>query len=83
MLVGKTKDRYSIFMVMVECGLRLEEVTKLKITNVRLTQNTLKVLGKGNKERFVSFGKNLQRVFFKYINQERPEPANAKSTVCF
>ncbi len=67
-----------IISVMVECGLRLEEVTKLKLANVRLNQNTLKVLGKGNKERFISFGINMQKMIFKYINQERPEPASAK-----
>lgn len=67
-----------IISVMLECGLRLEEVTKLKIANARLNQNTLKVLGKGNKERFISFGTNMQRMIFKYINQERPESANAK-----
>lgn len=80
--VNNLRDQV-ILMVLIECGIRLEEVTKLMINNVRLNQNTLKVLGKGNKERFVSFGVNLQRIFFKYINQERPEPANAKTESLF
>lgn len=41
-------------------------------------ENTLKVLGKGDKERIVSYGVNLQKIVFKYINQERPEPASKK-----
>lgn len=53
-----------IVMVLIECRLRLEEVTKLKIANVRLNQNTLKILGKGNKERLVSYGMYLQKLFF-------------------
>ncbi|MDT3700186.1 MAG: tyrosine-type recombinase/integrase [Thermincola sp.] len=55
-----------IFLTLLECGLRLEELTKLKLSNVRVKQNILKVLGKGNKERFVSFGVNLNKLFFKY-----------------
>jgi len=67
-----------LLMLLIECGLRLEEITIIKFSNIKPNQNTIKVLGKGNKERIVSFGVNLQKMLFKYINQERPEPANKK-----
>ncbi|NLL06052.1 MAG: tyrosine-type recombinase/integrase, partial [Clostridiaceae bacterium] len=67
-----------IIMVLLECGLRLEEATTLKLQNINIKQNTMKVLGKGNKERIISYGVNVQKMFFKYINQERPEPINKK-----
>ena len=67
-----------IIMVLFECGLRLEEATTLKLQNINIKQNTMKVLGKGNKERVVSYGVNVQKMLFKYINQERSEPANKK-----
>jgi|BioPla2DNA2_1021312.scaffolds.fasta_scaffold13824_1 site-specific recombinase XerD len=80
-LEAKPENHYRdllIIMILLECGLRLEEVTKLKLKNIDLKQNTMKVLGKGDKERIVSYGVNLQRTIFKYINQERPEPANKR-----
>jgi len=68
----------TIVMTFLECGVRLEELTIVKLSNIKLNQNTLKVLGKGNKERIVSYGVNLQKMLYKYINQERPVPANKK-----
>jgi site-specific recombinase XerD len=65
-------------MVLLECGIRLEEDTNLKLQNINIKQNTMKVLGKGNKECVVSYGVNVQKMFFIYMNQERPEPTNKK-----
>jgi site-specific recombinase XerD len=62
-----------LVMMLYECGLRLSEVVGLKLADVKLSGNTMKVLGKGNKERVVAFGANLGRLIFRYINQERPE----------
>lgn len=67
-----------ITLLFLECGLRLDEVTRLKFKSIQLSQNSLTVLGKGQKERVVSFGVNLQRLIYKYINQERPEPFSQK-----
>lgn len=80
-LEAKQENHYRdllILMIFLECGLRLEEVTILKLSNINLKQNTMKVLGKGDKERIVVFGANLQKILFKYINQERHKPANKR-----
>ncbi|TEB13586.1 Tyrosine recombinase XerD [Pelotomaculum sp. FP] len=42
-----------IIRVLYDCGLRVSEVTNLKIADVDTEKNLLKVFGKGHKERFV------------------------------
>jgi len=68
----------AIFSAFIELGARLSEVANLQMSNIRFEQSILKVLGKGNKERFIVFGNNLQKAFMKYIQYERPTPLNAK-----
>ena len=43
----------------------------------------LKVLGKGNKERLIPIGKQVQRVLWRYINHYRPEPAGSNCDFLF
>jgi len=62
-----------IFSTYLETGARLEEIVNLKIDDVRINSGILKVLGKGQKERYIPFGANLQKLFFNYLNLERPE----------
>ena len=45
-----------IIALMLDCGLRQNEVCSLQRIEVNLHTRTLKVNGKGNKERIVSFG---------------------------
>lgn len=42
-----------IVSLMLDCGLRLSEVVKLKVEDINTTNNLIKVDGKGQKERFV------------------------------
>ena len=46
------------------CGLRVSEVTTLKISDLFLEEGFIKITGKGNKQRFVPIGE----VTIKYIN---------------
>ncbi len=43
----------------------------------------LKVLGKGNKERLIPIGRQVQRLMWRHITRYRPEPANAKFDFLF
>ena len=43
----------TIIEVLYSCGLRVSELINLKISDLFLDENLIKVLGKGNKERFV------------------------------
>ena len=50
---GKYKERdYCILTLFLNCGLRLSELVGLNFSDIR-TDNTMRVLGKGNKERIV------------------------------
>lgn len=62
-----------IISLMVDCGLRVNEVATLKISNIKLKDNILKVLGKGNKERNVPFGDYTSELLRKYIKKYASE----------
>lgn len=51
---GKYKQRdLAIFMLFLTCGLRLSELVGINIKNIDFKSRSLKVIGKGNKERIV------------------------------
>lgn len=62
-----------IITLMLDCGLRANEVATLLISNIRLKDNILKVLGKGNKERNVPFGDFTSALLKKYIKLYKTE----------
>jgi site-specific recombinase XerD len=64
-----------IVLTLLDTGLRVNELTNLKVENVWLEEGLIKVLGKGNKERLVPIGKQIRKMLWRYINQYRPEPA--------
>ena len=50
----KTRDRdYCILTLFLNCGMRLSELVGLNLDDVHLTDATMKITGKGNKERMV------------------------------
>lgn len=58
-----------IISLMLDCGLRVNEVATLLISNIKLKENILKVSGKGNKERNVPFGDYTGELLKKYIRK--------------
>ena len=73
----------AIFSLMLDTGLRLTEVVTLKHQDVHLDKRYVKVLGKGNKERIVSFGFNCQRVMLNYDQHYRFENQGQKAETFF
>jgi site-specific recombinase XerD len=65
------------FMLLLDTGLRVEEVVSLKMEDVHLHEGFLKVMGKGKKERIVPIGNNAQKALQRYIFRYRPGPAHA------
>lgn len=51
---GKTRERdYCILILFLNCGMRLSELVGLNLMDVHLSTATMKITGKGNKERMV------------------------------
>ena len=63
----------AIISLMLDTGLRLTEVVTLKHQDVHLDNWYVKVLGKGNKERIVSFGVNCRKALSNYAEKYRFE----------
>lgn len=52
--------------ILYGCGLRRSELINLQRKNVHLHTHTLKVLGKGNKERIIPFGPHVEAAIKRY-----------------
>lgn len=58
---------YCICALMLDSGLRLNEVVKLKLSSIHISESYAIVDGKGNKQRFVPLGLNTKKALMKYI----------------
>lgn len=61
----------SILETLYSCGLRVSELVNLKLSDLHLEEDYIKVLGKGNKERLVPMGKIAKRLLTNYIHKVR------------
>jgi len=53
------------------CGLRVSELTNLKISDIRFSEGFLSVIGKGNKQRLVPVGSSAMKQLDIYLHQVR------------
>lgn len=69
---GKDRERdYCIITILLNCGIRLSELVGIKLSDIR--DDTLTVLGKGNKERMVYLNSACLNAIAEYL-AVRPEP---------
>ena len=61
---NETRD-FAILMIFLNCGVRISELVGLNLTDVY--EDRLRVVGKGNKERFVYMGTNCRRAIDDYL----------------
>jgi integrase/recombinase XerD len=73
------RDR-TMLELMYASGLRVSELVTLKVLNVSLSENVLRVVGKGNKERLVPFGEVASVWIKQYLSQVRPDLLAGKQT---
>jgi site-specific recombinase XerD len=60
---------HAIISVLVGSGLRVSELTKLKINDINLYEKTIRVIeGKGNKDRTVPLYKEVETIIKDYLN---------------
>ena len=57
----------TIFMLLIDTGIRIGEAIGLKVDNLYLNDGYIKVFGKGQRERIVPIGNNVQKAIHKYL----------------
>jgi site-specific recombinase XerD len=67
----------AIVMVLLDCGLRASELLTLKDRDADTEEGSLRVIGKGNKERIVPIGSRVTKALVQYRHIFRPEAATS------
>ncbi len=80
-LIGK-RDR-AILELFYATGIRLNELAGLNIGSVNPQEKLLRVLGKGNKERIVPFGKPAKNALESYLKKREKSWASPQQTPLF
>lgn len=62
----------ALFELTYSCGLRVSEVCSLQLTDYREAQRTVRIIGKGNKERLVPVGDYALQAVGRYLTEVRP-----------
>ncbi len=66
--VNNTEARdIAIFDMIYSCGIRLSELSALDISDVNFSSNSIRVTGKGNKQRIAYFGKKTHETISRWI----------------
>ncbi len=73
------RDR-TMIELMYASGLRVSELVGLKVLNVSLSENVIRVFGKGSKERLIPFGEVASHWLKQYLSQVRPAMIAGKPT---
>jgi len=60
----------SIIDLLYSTGIRVSECASILISNINFKNNSIKILGKGKKERMVLFGHKTKKNLMRYINEE-------------
>ncbi len=67
---GQNEKRdYAILMLFLNCGIRRSELVGLNLTDVY--EDRIRVVGKGNKERFVYFGSACRKAIDAYLEERK------------
>lgn len=73
----------AILMVLFDCGLRASELCGLTVHDISWGDQTLLVLGKGDKERSVPFGQATKRALTQYLARRGELEADAFFVTCY
>ena len=66
-----TRDK-AIIALFTESGLRLSELTNIKLESLNWTNRTVRVLGKGRKEAYAAFGDLTEKYLNAWLQQYQP-----------
>lgn len=71
----------AIFEMMYSCGLRVTELCNLKSVDILWDSEMIRVIGKGDKHRFIPIGPIARDNLKDYLNYERPKLADKNPNV--
>lgn len=74
-----SKRDYCIMTLFLHCGLRISELINIKIQDIDTINNSLRVIGKGNKERLINLDKTCINVIQDYLLIRKNIENNIKS----
>lgn len=78
---SKTRERdYAIVTLFLNCGMRLSELVGINVNDVDRELRSLRVLGKGNKERIVYLNDACRAALNDYLPHRLPPDCTAKPT---
>lgn len=69
-----------LLLLFYQTGMRLSEAIGLKENSISFANNTIKVLGKGNKERIIPLNPELKAAFQTYLQKKRAELPDGANT---
>lgn len=76
---SKTRERdYCILTIFLNCGLRLSELVGISITDIDKEMRSMRVIGKGNKERIVYLNDACRSAITLYLPIRMKTPAKQK-----
>ncbi len=67
------KRNYALIELLYGTGIRVSEFCHLKISDIDFHNQSLIVMGKGSKERYLPFHENVKKTLMDYIQFARPE----------
>ena len=70
--VDSVRDK-AIIALFTESGLRLQELTGIKLKDIDWDHHTIRVIGKGNKEGYAPFGKLSEKYLREWLDQYQPD----------
>jgi len=69
-----------ILELLYDTGIRVGELVNIKLSDIDFSNRTIRILGKGNKERIVLFGVYLEDTLTLYLNDGRKKILNNKNS---
>lgn len=66
---------YCIVTLLINCGMRLSELVGINIQDVNLNERTLRLLGKGNKERIIHINDACAAAIVQYLEERQSSDA--------
>jgi integrase/recombinase XerD len=73
------EDEYLIMMLLFTSGLRVSECVDLTMNSISLKDKSIRVVGKGDKERIVIIHEQCVDVLSQYLNEVRPKRVTNKT----